>query len=152
MELALEWEQRNPELKKKVITEYNSNGVSKIALIKYVREKTSLGLKESKDIVECWLTFVPLAIPPKPLADHLKIEASRQYNHYFRPCPYDAVDIYRILEIFQVTDPCLQHAIKKLVVAGGRGTKRIDQDVQEAIDSLKRWQEMRKEERVDNAP
>jgi hypothetical protein len=72
---------------------------------------------------------------------------NKPHNHYFKPCPYDYVDVYRVLTLFKVTDPCIGHAAKKLLVAGGRGAgKNIDQDIQEAIDSLKRWQEMRLEE------
>ena len=57
------------------------------------------------------------------------------------------VDVYRLLAAFEVTDPCFQHAIKKLLVAGRRlGGKSIDQDVAEAIWTLQRWQEMRREE------
>jgi hypothetical protein len=69
----------------------------------------------------------------------------RKHNHYFKPCPYDFVDVYRVLKMFDVTDPCLQHAIKKLLVAGGRGVKDISKDVQEAIDTLQRKLEMDKE-------
>lgn len=68
------------------------------------------------------------------------------YSHYHKPCPYDFVDVYRVLELFGVTDPCLQHAIKKLLVAGGRGQKDIRKDVAEAIVTLTRWQQMREEE------
>jgi len=70
-----------------------------------------------------------------------------EYNHYHKPCPYDYVDVYRVLELFSVTDPCLQHAIKKMLVAGGRGAKNIDKDVAEAIVTLTRWQQMRAEEK-----
>ena len=52
----------------------------------------------------------------------------------------------RVLELFEVTDPCIQHAIKKLLVAGKRGSKDQYRDVQEAIDTLDRWQQMRIEE------
>jgi hypothetical protein len=72
-----------------------------------------------------------------------------KHSHYFKPCPYDSVDVYRVLQLFAVIDPCLQHAVKKLLVAGGRGGgKPIDKDVQEAIDTLVRWQAMRTEESV----
>jgi hypothetical protein len=79
-------------------------------------------------------------------------EAERAHNHYFKDVrKLDFVDVYRVLDMFQVEDPALQHAIKKLLVAGGRGAgKNIGQDVQEAIDSLKRWQEMRREETNDH--
>ncbi len=74
--------------------------------------------------------------------------SSPKHNHYFKKCPYESVDIYRILKLFEVTDPCLQHAIKKLMVAGGRGSKVVSQDVQEAIDTLERWKSMRNEEEI----
>lgn len=71
------------------------------------------------------------------------------YNYYFKNTLHlDAVDVYRVLELFEVTDPCLQHAIKKLLCAGERGAKDIEQDVQEAIDSLERWKDMRKEDEL----
>ena len=34
---------------------------------------------------------------------------------------YNKLDIYRILKLYEVNDPCLQHAIKKLLCAGKRG-------------------------------
>lgn len=71
------------------------------------------------------------------------------HSHYHKPIPPNAayVDVYRVLQMFAVSDPCLQHAIKKLLVAGGRGAgKSIGKDIREAIDSLVRWQEMRLEE------
>ena len=72
---------------------------------------------------------------------------SNKHSHYFKDVSQlDTIDVYRVLGLFGVTDPCLQHALKKVLVAGGRGGKDISQDVQEAIDSLQRWQEMRDEE------
>ena len=75
-------------------------------------------------------------------------EQTRPHGHYFKPVEGLAhVDVYRVLALFNVTDPALQHATKKLLVAGGRGAgKDIRQDVQEAIDALLRWQEMRSED------
>lgn len=68
-------------------------------------------------------------------------------KHYRKPCPYKDVDVYRVLLIFNVTHPCIQHAVKKLLAAGQRGTKDADKDIAEAIESLQRWQEMRDEDR-----
>ena len=68
------------------------------------------------------------------------------YSHYHKPCPYEYVDVYRVLELFDVTSPCLQHASKKLLVAGGRGAKPAPKDIAEAIVTLTRWQQMRQEE------
>ncbi|KGX18827.1 hypothetical protein [Burkholderia pseudomallei] len=70
----------------------------------------------------------------------------RKHSHYHKACPYPSIDVYRVLELFKVTDPCIQHAVKKLLVAGGRGQKDIAKDIQESIDTLSRWQEMRAEE------
>jgi hypothetical protein len=73
---------------------------------------------------------------------------ARAHSHYFKDVSrLDSIDIYRVVALFAVTDPCLQHAVKKLLVAGGRGGgKDISRDVREAIDTLKRWEEMRAEE------
>ncbi len=71
-----------------------------------------------------------------------------KHSHYFKSVAHlQALDVYRVLELFAVNDPCIQHAVKKLLVAGGRGAgKDIGCDVQEAIDSLTRWQAMREED------
>ena len=70
-----------------------------------------------------------------------------KHSHYFRDVSHlKTIDVYRVLELFNVTDQALGHAIKKLVVAGGRGHKDISKDVSEAIDTLVRWQNMRYED------
>lgn len=71
----------------------------------------------------------------------------KEYSHYYKKVPYEYIDVYRVLELFSVTDPAIQHAIKKLLVAGGRGHKNLEKDVKEAIVSLNRWIEMREEEK-----
>lgn len=75
----------------------------------------------------------------------------RKHNHYFKDVSnLSHVDVYRVLALFNVTDPCIQHAVKKLLVAGGRGAgKDIHKDIAEAIDTLQRWQEMREEAGVE---
>lgn len=73
-------------------------------------------------------------------------EQDKKHSHYFKKCGYDYVDVYRILKMFDVTDPCISHACKKLLVSGGRGFKDIDHDIQDVIDTLVRWQEMREED------
>lgn len=91
--------------------------------------------------------------PSHPLPQ-LHSEVRAKHSHYHKPVQGLAyVDVYRVLHLFAVTDPCIQHAVKKLLVAGGRGAgKDISRDVQEAIDSLRRWQEMRAEESNMPAP
>ena len=41
-----------------------------------------------------------------------------------------------------MTDPCLQHAIKKLLCAGQRGVKDQAKDINEAKDTLERCLEL----------
>lgn len=75
----------------------------------------------------------------------------KEYSHYYKAVPYSHIDVYRVLELFNVTDPCIQHAIKKLLVAGGRGHKGLEKDVKEAIISLNRRIEMWEEELIDSS-
>ena len=44
------------------------------------------------------------------------------------------------------SNPCVQHAVKKLLCSGQRGVKDTRQDVQEAITSLVRCLEMQTED------
>jgi hypothetical protein len=52
------------------------------------------------------------------------------------------VDVYSVLEAFGVTNAATAHAVKKLLVAGGRGYKDIIQDLNEAKASIERAIEM----------
>lgn len=76
-------------------------------------------------------------------------EAAKKHPHYHKDVKgLETIDVYRVLQLFNVTDPCLQHAIKKLLVAGGRGAgKDVSRDIQEAIDSLNRSLEMINEDK-----
>jgi hypothetical protein len=56
------------------------------------------------------------------------------------------VDVYRVLKAFDVTDPALQHAVKKLLCAGLRGAKDARQDLCEAVQSIRRALEMMDED------
>lgn len=75
---------------------------------------------------------------------------SKEYSHYYKKVPNGVqyIDVYRLLEMFEVSNPAIQHAVKKLLVAGGRGHKDLEKDVKEAIVSLTRWIEMRDEEKL----
>ena len=74
-----------------------------------------------------------------------------KHPHYHKDVRHlETIDVYRVLHLFNVTDPCIQHAVKKLLVAGGRGAgKDISRDIQ-AVDSLQRFQEMRAEDVAPN--
>jgi hypothetical protein len=70
-----------------------------------------------------------------------------KHSHYFKPVPSGTthLDVYAVLRMFDVADPCMQHAIKKLLCAGQRGAKDATKDVQEAIDTLARKQALDEE-------
>lgn len=70
-----------------------------------------------------------------------------KHSHYFKDVGHlDHIDVYRVLQLFNVTDPALQHAAKKILLAGHRGAKPLEQDVNEAIDSLLRCRAMMRED------
>lgn len=71
----------------------------------------------------------------------------RKHSHYFRPFPYDDIDIYRFLEVFEVNCPAAQHIIKKAVATGKRGHKDLQRDWQDIVDSAQRKLEMLEEDR-----
>lgn len=66
-----------------------------------------------------------------------------QGNKYHKLCvgldgTKTTVDVYRVLEAFDVRLSGIQHAIKKLLCAGTRGQKGQLQDLQEAVVSINR--------------
>lgn len=70
-----------------------------------------------------------------------------KHSHYFKDVSHlKLIDVYRVIELWEVEDPCIQHALKKLLVAGKRGAKDEAKDIQEAIDTLERWKAMREED------
>ena len=76
----------------------------------------------------------------------MSIDEQPKHEHYFKDVSHlNKVDVYRVIDLWQITDPALQHALKKVLAAGKRGAKNQAQDVDEAIDSLVRWKEMQAE-------
>jgi len=60
-------------------------------------------------------------------------------NKYQREIkPGVVVDVYDVLEAFNVTCPALAHGIKKLLMPGARGAKSAEQDKREALASITR--------------
>lgn len=47
-------------------------------------------------------------------------------------------DVYDVLQAWDVACPAIQHAIKKLLQPGQRGSKSAVQDLREAIGSIER--------------
>ena len=72
-------------------------------------------------------------------------ESINEYKHYQYSYKGIKLDPYRILSVYGVTCPAMQHAIKKLLRAGN-SVKDLEQDIQEVIDTLKRKLEMLEED------
>lgn len=77
-------------------------------------------------------------------------DARAAHPHYHKPVGHlKYIDVYRVLALFEVTDPAVQHAIKKLLVPGKRGAgKSREQDIREAVTSLNRALQMIAEDDV----
>lgn len=73
---------------------------------------------------------------------------SRKHSHYFKDISHlKELDVYRVLDLFNVANPCIQHAAKKLLCAGNRGAKDYEKDLREAVDSIHRALQMIHEDR-----
>lgn len=67
-------------------------------------------------------------------------EANNKYLHEIKPGIF--IDVYDVLMAWNVTNPALQHLIKKALQAGNRGHKSREQDLQDIIDSAIRAKEL----------
>lgn len=88
---------------------------------------------------------IPIEKPYQPMAS-VDFGIAKKHSHYKKDVSkLQFVDVYRVLDLFDVTHPAVQHAAKKVLCAGGRGAKDWEKDIQEAIDSLQRALDMKKE-------
>lgn len=70
-----------------------------------------------------------------------------EYQHYFKDVSHlNKIDVYRVIDLFDVQGEPVRHAVKKLLCAGDRGHKDRRTDIQQAIDSLNRQLEMMDED------
>lgn len=67
-----------------------------------------------------------------------------QWSKYNRQCKGLTIDVYDVLKAFEVTDPALQHLVKKALCTGLRGHKTREQDLQDILESAKRAVELNK--------
>lgn len=65
-------------------------------------------------------------------------DSGRHYRYSYRGIKLDP---YRIINIYRITHPAHQHALKKLLRAG-KSVKSLRQDIKEVQDALTRWLEM----------
>lgn len=70
--------------------------------------------------------------------------SGNKYHRQINPCIMSSgvssitVDVYNVIEAFDVSCPAVQHAVKKLLCAGLRGKGSRIQDLTEARDALDR--------------
>lgn len=70
-----------------------------------------------------------------------------KHSHYKKDVSHlTFIDPYRIADLYGMNGGPIEHAFKKVLCAGQRGAKDKARDVQDAIDSLLRWQEMQAED------
>jgi len=62
----------------------------------------------------------------------------RAASKYHRQIRTEAVDVYDVLTAFDVRNPAIQHAVKKLLAPGQRGAKDKLTDLREALQSIER--------------
>lgn len=65
---------------------------------------------------------------------------TNKYQREIKPGVF--VDVYDVLQAFDVTNPALQHLVKKALAVGQRGHKDAAEDLQDIIDSALRAQEL----------
>lgn len=74
------------------------------------------------------------------------VSISDKYPQYYKKVgELTAIDVYAVHHLFGIQDPsgCIQHASKKLLLAGVRtGNKSMVKDITEARDTLNRWLEL----------
>lgn len=72
----------------------------------------------------------------------------QKHSHYKKDVSHlEFIDVYRVLDLFEVESHAVGHAIKKLLCSGQRGAKDKAQDIQESIDSLNRELDMMREDK-----
>jgi len=69
--------------------------------------------------------------------------AIAKHHHYKKDVKHlDYIDVYRIIDLYELHDPCFQHALKKILVPGARGHKDLINDINDIIDTMQRKLEM----------
>jgi hypothetical protein len=72
-----------------------------------------------------------------------KEDKQQKHQHYKKDVRHlDYIDVYRIIDLYELHDPCFQHAIKKILVPGARGHKDLTKDINDIIDTMQRKLEM----------
>jgi hypothetical protein len=72
--------------------------------------------------------------------DDVAFRPRSKYHREIKPGVW--VDVYAVLKAWNVTNPALQHLIKKALAPGERGHKTKQQDLQDIVDSAIRAKEL----------
>lgn len=68
---------------------------------------------------------------------------AEEHSHYKRSVAgLDFIDPYRIIDLYGITHPGMQHILKKVLIPGGRGHKDFRRDLQDVFDTAQRSLEM----------
>ena len=72
-----------------------------------------------------------------------KEDKQQKHSHYKKDVRHlNYIDVYRIIDLYELHDPCFQHALKKILVPGARGHKDLTKDINDIIDTMQRKLEM----------
>lgn len=72
-------------------------------------------------------------------AKNYETEKNRENSHYFIDVSdVNEVDFYEIAKRYNVTDPAIQHILKKCLAIGNRGHKDLETDLKDILKTAKR--------------
>lgn len=99
-------------------------------------EGSSLGFDDYKKAWGATIVWQRCTQPEElPFID----DEPKKHSHYFKDVSdLNEIDVYQVLRLFNVTDPCLQHIVKKALCAGQRGHKDFETDLKNIFDTAKR--------------
>lgn len=83
------------------------------------------------------------------IAERRKVDGPQvtSTNKYSRQCKGVIIDVYDVINAWDVTNPALQHLIKKALQAGQRGHKDRDENLHDILASAKRAIELEEQAR-----
>ena len=95
-------------------------------------------------------TLINLETHDYKIVDGILIRVDKEDNksqavkhaHYKRNVKHlDYIDVYRIIDLYELHDPCFQHALKKILVPGARGHKDLIKDINDRRRNIlfERW-------------
>lgn len=91
----------------------------------------------------------------RPIEHHGGAKYLRTIHSAIDPNAWVQVDVYCIIEAYDIRCPALQHALKKIVACGGRGKGSKLDDIKGVLDAMWRaleLQEQREENSDGDAP